>query len=90
MVMERNAGYWDKKSPGNSGTIILTPIKEEATRVAALLSGDVDFIYPVPPQDFTRIEKDPKVNLVTFTGGRIITVQMNQNRLAPGNQPGHQ
>lgn len=83
MVMERNAGYWDKKSPGNIGTIILTPIKEEATRVAALLSGDVDFIYPVPPQDFTRIEKDPKVNLVTFTGGRIITVQMNQNRLAP-------
>jgi peptide/nickel transport system substrate-binding protein len=60
--------------------IILTPIKEDATRVAALLSGDVDFISPVPPQDFKRIRKDPKTKLVTFSGGRIITIQLNQKR----------
>lgn len=83
MVLERFADYWDKKSPGNVDQIILTPIKEDATRVAALLSGDVDFISPVPPQDFKRIDKDPKTNLFTFTGGRIITAQMNQKRLAP-------
>ena len=83
MELERFADYWDKKSPGNIDKIVLTPIKEEATRVAALLSGDVDFISPVPPQDFRRIEKDAKTNLFTFTGGRIITVQMNQKRLAP-------
>jgi len=80
MVLERFADYWDKKSPGNVSEIILTPIKEDATRVAALLSGDVDFITPVPPQDFSRLEKDPKVNLHTYPGGRIITVQMNQKR----------
>jgi peptide/nickel transport system substrate-binding protein len=34
--------------------------------VAALLSGDVDFISPVPPQDFNRIEKDAKLKLVTY------------------------
>jgi peptide/nickel transport system substrate-binding protein len=62
--------------------IILTPIKEDATRVAALLSGDVDFISPVPPQDFQRIRKDPKNKLVTFSGGRIITIQLNQKRRA--------
>ena len=60
--------------------IILTPIKEDVTRVAALLSGDVDFISPVPPQDFQRIRKDSNVKLVTFSGGRIITVQLNQKR----------
>jgi peptide/nickel transport system substrate-binding protein len=81
-VFERNAAYWDKDSPGNVSKIILTPIKEDATRVAALLSGDVDFISPVPPQDFKRIQKDAKVKLVTYSGGRIITVQMNQNRRA--------
>ena len=37
---------------------------------------------PVPPQDFQRIEKDSKVKLVTYSGGRIITVQMNQKRRA--------
>ena len=83
LVMERFADYWDKKSPGNVDKIIFTPIKEEATRVAALLAGDVDFISPVPPQDFKRIKKDKKVDLFTYNGGRIITVQMNQKRLEP-------
>jgi peptide/nickel transport system substrate-binding protein len=83
MVLKRFEDYWNKKCPGNVDEVVLTPIKEEATRVAALLSGDIDFISPVPPQDFGRVEKDPKVNLFTFTGGRIITVQMNQKRLEP-------
>jgi peptide/nickel transport system substrate-binding protein len=81
-VFERFADYWDKDSPGNVSKIILTPIKQDSTRVAALLSGDVDFISPVPPQDFQRIEKDAKVKLVTYSGGRIITVQLNQKRRA--------
>jgi peptide/nickel transport system substrate-binding protein len=79
-VFDRFKGYWDKKSPGNVDKMILTPIKEDATRVAALLSGDVDFISPVPPQDFKRIQADPNVKLVTCNGGRIITFQMNQER----------
>ncbi len=81
LVMKRNPNYWDKKSPGNVSELILTPIKENATRVAALLSGDVDFISPVPPQDFKRLESDAKVKLVTISGGRIITFQMNPNRV---------
>ncbi len=80
MVMDRFADYWDTASPGNADRIVLTPIKEDATRVAALLSGDVDFVSPVPPQDFKRIERDSKVNLFTYSGGRIITVQLNQKR----------
>ena len=81
-VFERFAGYWDKNSPGNVEKIVLTPIKEGPTRVAALLSGDVDFISPVPPQDFQRIRDSKKVKLVTYSGGRIITVQLNQKRRA--------
>jgi peptide/nickel transport system substrate-binding protein len=80
LEMERNKNYWDTQSPGNVTKFILTPIKENATRVAALLSGDVDFISPVPPQDFDRIEKDNKLKLVMINGGRIITFQMNQKR----------
>jgi len=80
LEMKRNTNYWDTKSRGNVTKFILTPIKENATRVAALLSGDVDFISPLPPQDFNRIEKDKKLKLVLINGGRIITFQMNQNR----------
>ena len=80
LEMERFKDYWDTKSPGNVDKIILTPIKENATRVAALLSGDVDFISPVPPQDFKRLDRDAKVKLEVISGGRVITFQMNQNR----------
>lgn len=80
LVLNRFAGYWDKESPGNVDQIVLTPIKEDATRVAALLSGDVDVINPVPPQDLKRIEKDPKINLFPFSEARIITLQLNQKR----------
>lgn len=72
-------GYWDKDS-GNVTEIVLTPIKEDATRVAALLSGDVDFIMPVPPQDLDRLRSSENVKLVTMTGSRIITFQLNQKR----------
>jgi peptide/nickel transport system substrate-binding protein len=78
---DRNANYWDTKSPGNVDKIILTPIKEAPTRVAALLAGDVDFIAPVPPTDHDRIESNANVDLVTMSGTRIITFQMNQDRV---------
>ncbi|RBI74558.1 ABC transporter substrate-binding protein [Roseovarius sp. TE539] len=80
VVFERNPDYWDENSPGNVQTAVLTPIKEAPTRVAALLSGDVDFIAPVPPTDLDRIRENPETKLVTMTGTRIITLQMNQNR----------
>lgn len=79
-VYERFAGYWDTNSPGNAQKIVLTPIKNNATRVASLLSGDTDFIYPVSPQDFKQIEKNKKTKLVTLPGARIITFQMNSSR----------
>jgi peptide/nickel transport system substrate-binding protein len=79
-VFERFEGYWDKKSPGNVDRIILTPIKDEQTRVAALLSGDVDFIAPVSPNDFGQIKAASNAELITMPGTRIITFQMNQER----------
>ena len=78
-VFKAFPGYWDKDI-GNVETIILTPIAEDATRVAALLAGDVDFIEPVPPQDYERIERSKGVQLITMSGTRVITFQMNQKR----------
>jgi peptide/nickel transport system substrate-binding protein len=75
---ERFDGYWDKVT-GNVDKLTLVPIKEDATRVAALLSGDVDMIAPVAPNDHQRVESAKGVDLVTLPGTRIITFQMNQN-----------
>lgn len=78
-TFKRFADYWDKDS-GNISEIVLTPISEAPTRVAALLSGDVDFIMPVPPADLDRVEKTKGLKLVTMSGSRIITFQVNQKR----------
>ncbi|MBS3778793.1 MAG: ABC transporter substrate-binding protein, partial [Desulfovermiculus sp.] len=80
VVFEEYENYWDTESPGNIDKIVLTPIKKDATRVAALLSGDVDFIMPVPPQDYARISRTKGVKLATLPGSRIITFQLNQKR----------
>lgn len=83
----RNPDYWDTESKGNVSKIVLTPIKEDPTRVAALLSGDVDFIAPVPPNDHERIKASDKVDLITMGGTRIITFQMNQERVEAFKNP---
>ncbi|MBY5985385.1 ABC transporter substrate-binding protein [Halomonas sp. DP5Y7-2] len=84
---ERFDDYWDSESPGNVDNITLTPISENATRVAALLSGDVDFIAPVPPNDLERIESNEDTNLVTMSGTRIILFHMNQDRVEAFQDP---
>jgi len=80
LVFERFADYWDKNSPGNVTSIVFTRIKNEQTRVAALLSGDVDFIAPVSPNYFDQIRASSNAQLVTMPGTRIVTFQMNQQR----------
>jgi len=80
IVFDRFKDYWDIDSKGNVDKIIFTPIKDEQTRVAALLSGDVDFIAPVSPNDFGQIKRSSKAELVTMPGTRIITFQLNQER----------
>lgn len=79
VVFERFDNYWDKKSPGNVDKLTLVPIKENATRLAALLSGGVDMIYPVAPNDHKRVVDTKNVELTTVPGTRIITLQMNQD-----------
>lgn len=79
---KRFQDYWDKQSVGNVQDIVLLPISENATRVASLLSGKVDFIAPVEPNDHSRIKRSSGLQLVTMPGTRIISIQMNQKQNA--------
>ncbi|MGF1725913.1 ABC transporter substrate-binding protein [Photobacterium nomapromontoriensis] len=75
---ERFANYWDTETKGNVDKLTLVPIKENATRVAALLSGGVDMIHPVAPNDHERVKNAKDIELVTLPGTRLISMQMNQ------------
>jgi len=80
MELDRNPQYWDKNSRGNVDKIIMTPIRTDSTRLAALLSGDVDFISPVSPIDIKRAERSPNIQLVTIPSTSILLLHMNQAR----------
>jgi peptide/nickel transport system substrate-binding protein len=55
-VFATNAGWWDKKT-GNVDTATFFVIPNPSTRVSALISGEMDMIDGVPPQDAERIDK---------------------------------
>ncbi len=55
-VLVNNPNWWGKPEH-NLTEVIFTRIANASTRVAALLSGELDMIYTVPPQDIDRIAK---------------------------------
>jgi peptide/nickel transport system substrate-binding protein len=87
LTMKRFADYWDTASPGNVDEIVFAPIKESATRVAALLAGDVDFISPVPPTDLARVKDTSCCTLITMPSTRVLTFELNQERLPAFKDP---
>ncbi|MDE2006048.1 MAG: ABC transporter substrate-binding protein [Rhodospirillales bacterium] len=62
-VLVRNKLWWGKLT-GNVDRVEFDVIKNDSTRVAALLSGQVDMVYTVPPQDMGRIAHAAGVHLV--------------------------
>jgi peptide/nickel transport system substrate-binding protein len=63
ITMTINNDWWDKHG-GNVKEVIYTPIKSDPTRVAALLSGDVDMLTDLPTQDISRLRQDSKLKVV--------------------------
>ena len=55
-VFEKNTDWWGDDSTFNLDKVELLPIKNDATRVAALLSGEIDYTNVVPVQDIERIK----------------------------------
>jgi len=63
ITMSINNDWWDK-NPGNVKEVVYTPIKSDPTRVAALLSGDVDLLTDLPTQDVARLRTEGKLKVV--------------------------
>ncbi|GAB3662501.1 ABC transporter substrate-binding protein [Ramlibacter alkalitolerans] len=75
----RNGNYWGKIE-GNVQEVIFTPIGNDATRVAALLSGEVDVMEPVPLQDVDRVNASANARALTGPELRTIFLGMDQKR----------
>ena len=72
-VLTRFPGYWGK-TDGDIDEVDFTPIASDPTRIAALLSGELDLVIDVPSQDVARllqtsgikIEKTPEFRTLFF------------------------
>jgi peptide/nickel transport system substrate-binding protein len=78
-VMARSDNYW-QDIPTNVTDVNFTPIKEAPTRVAALISGELDMVYPVPVQDWERLDSAEGVTALTGPEARTIFMGFDQSR----------
>jgi peptide/nickel transport system substrate-binding protein len=78
-VMEKNPLWWDKPEH-NLDRVEFNVIASAPTRVAALLSGEVDMIYTVPPQDIARIKQTEGLKVLETPELRTIYLGFDQSR----------
>ncbi len=78
-VFKPNPSWWGKPEH-NLTEVIFTTIKSDATRVAALLSGEIDMMDPVPVQDVERIKSNPSTDVLSGPELRTIFLNMDQMR----------
>ena len=91
-VLAANPDWWGSNLfPGNLDRIEYRPITNAATRVAALLSGEVDFVLDPPLQDVKRIESTEGLNVQTVAQIRSIFFGMDQgsDKLRSSNAEGN-
>ena len=79
-VLEPNPDWWDR-AEHNLTRVEFNVIANDATRVAALLSGEIDMIYTVPPQDVDRLGRSPAIRL--HQGPELRTIFLGFDQIRP-------
>jgi peptide/nickel transport system substrate-binding protein len=92
IILERFDGYYggspDIPPVGKAcvDRAIFRVIPENASRVAALLAGEVDIINELPPFDMKRVESNANTKVMKVNGTRTFFVALN-NTKKPFNDP---
>jgi peptide/nickel transport system substrate-binding protein len=78
-VLAKNRTWWDKPE-FNIDEAEFTVISNASTRIAALLSGEVDMVYSVPIQDIDRLKAADNLKVIAGPELRTIWLGMDQAR----------
>ena len=76
---KRNPNWWGKFD-GNVQEIVYTPISNDATRLAALVSGEIDFVLDPAPRDVPRLRNTSGVKVIDGPENRVVFIGMDQHR----------
>ena len=83
-VLARNNDWWGWQEPasreGNVTEIVFRPISSDATRIAALLSNEVDFVLDPPLQDLNRLRAAQGIRVLEGPEVRTIFLSMDVHR----------
>ncbi len=81
-VLVKNPNWWGLSAPNphNIDRLIFTPISNAATRVAALLSGELDFVLDTPVQDLARMRRTPGLSVQSTAEVRAIFMGLDTGR----------
>ncbi len=78
LELERNDAYWGDKPHWQRVSYRILP--NDASRTAALLAGDVDFIDQVPTSDLASLRRNERVRVAEKDGLRIIFLALDHMR----------
>jgi peptide/nickel transport system substrate-binding protein len=76
LILARNDTYWGPKPAWERVTF--RPLTNAASRVAALLAGDVDMIEDPPTADLPKLRREPKLALAAAVSSRVIYLALDQ------------
>jgi peptide/nickel transport system substrate-binding protein len=82
-TFKKNPNWWaiaDKKFEGNVTEIVYTPIRSDATRMSALLSGEIDLVLDPAVQNLEQFKRNPGLKVVEGREIRVIFFGMDQAR----------
>src|SRR6202011_1964288 len=80
-ALVKSPNWWHLKiQPIDIDEVVFSRVETPATRVAALLSGDLEMIYNVPPQDIEQLQKNPAVKVWQIPELRTMFLGMDQSR----------
>lgn len=76
--LARNDAWWGGKTPWEKVTLRL--LTNDAARVAALLSGDVQAIENVPTADVAKLRGDKRLSVFRQVSDRLMYIHMDSDR----------
>lgn len=75
MVFRANDDYW-RGAPAIK-EVVLRPIPADNSRVAALLSGEIDVMPALPPSSLRQLEADADLEIQTIASNRVVYLASN-------------
>ena len=80
---QKNTDWWGLKEgrfESNIDTLEYRPIASAATRMAALKSGELDFVLDPSPQEIAQLKQDSRLKVWEGEETRVISIALDQAR----------